>query len=49
MYLLCKSHQNARLVSHFINHISKWKFTVQQENATKYGSKNEISHIFLYN
>ena len=48
MYLLYKSHQIARLVSHLINHFSKWMFTVYQENATKFGTKNEISHIFLY-
>ena len=48
MCLLYKSHQIARLVSHLINHFSKWVFTVQQENATKCGSKNEILHIFLY-
>ena len=48
MYLLYKSHQSARLVSHLINHFSKWMFTVLQENATKFGTKNEISHIFLY-
>ena len=28
MYLLYKSHQIARLVSHPINHFSKWMFTV---------------------
>ena len=28
MCLLYKSHQNARLVSHLINHFSKWMFTV---------------------
>ena len=28
MCLLYKSHQIARLVSHLINHISKWMFTV---------------------
>ena len=28
MYLLYKSHQIARLVSHLINHFSKWMFTV---------------------
>ena len=48
MCLLYKSHQIARLVSHLINHFSKWMFTVQQENAIKFGSKNEILHIFLY-
>ena len=31
-----------------INNFSKWKFTVQQENATKFGSKNDILLIFLY-
>ena len=46
--LLYKSHQIARLVSHLINHFSKWMFTVQHKNATKFGSKNKISHIFLY-
>ena len=48
MRLLYKSHQIARLVSHLINHFSKWMLTVQQENATKFGSTNEILHIFLY-
>ena len=48
MCLLDKSHQIARLVSHLINHFSKWMSTVWQENATKFGSKNEILHIFLY-
>ena len=28
MYLLYKFHQIARLVSHLINHFSKWMFTV---------------------
>ena len=46
MYLLYKSHQIARLVSHLIYHFSKWMFTVYQESATKFGSKNEILHIF---
>ena len=44
--LLYKFHQIARLVSHLINQFSKWMFTVQQENATKFGCKNEILHIF---
>ena len=48
MCLLYKSHQIARLVSHLINHFSKWMFIVQQENATKFGSKNEILSILLY-
>ena len=48
MCLLYKSHQIARLVSHLINHFSECMFTVLQENATKFGSKNEILHIFLY-
>ena len=48
MCLLYESHQIARLVSRLINHFSKWMFTVQQENATKFGSKNEILQIFLY-
>ena len=46
--LLCRSHQIARLVSHLMYHLSKWMCTVLQENATKFGSKNEILHIFLY-
>ena len=46
MCLLYKSHQIARLVSYLINHFIKWMFTVQQENATKFGSKNEILQIF---
>ena len=45
MCLLYKSHQIARLVSHLINHFSKWMSTVQQENATKFGCKNEILQI----
>ena len=49
MGLLYKSHQFVRLVSHLINHFSKWIFIVQQENATKFGGKNEILHIYLYN
>ena len=48
MCFLFKPHQIARLVSHLINYFSKWMFTVQQENATKLGSKNEISHMFSY-
>ena len=48
MCLLYKSHQIARLVSHLINHFSMWMFTVLQENATKFGSKNEILQAFLY-
>ena len=48
MCLLYKSHQIAHLVSHLINHFSKSMFTVKQENATKFGSKYEILHIFLY-
>ena len=48
MCLLYKSHQIARLVSHLINPFSKWMFTVERKNATKFGSKNEILHIFLY-
>ena len=28
MYLLYKSHQIARLVSHLIHHFSKWMYTV---------------------
>ena len=42
MCLLYKSHQIARLVSHLINHFSKWMFTVSQENATNFSSTNEI-------
>ena len=42
MCLLYKSYQIARLVSHLINQFSKWLFTVLQENATKFGSKDEI-------
>ena len=48
MCLLYKSHQIARLVLHLINQFSKWKFTVYQENATKFGSKSEITKILLY-
>ena len=48
MCLLYKSHQIARLVSHLINNFSKRMFTVKQENATKFGCKNEILKIFLY-
>ena len=46
MCLWYESHQIARLVSHLINHLSKWMFTVQIENANKFGSKSEILHIF---
>ena len=46
--LLYKSHQIARLGSQLINHFSKWMFTVQRKNATKFGSKNENLHIFMY-
>ena len=48
MCLLYESHQIARLASYLINDFSKWMCTVLQENATKFGSKNEILHIFLY-
>ena len=48
MCLLYKSHQIARLVSHLLNYFSEWKFTVQQENATRFSTKNEILDIFLY-
>ena len=48
MCLLYKFNQIARLVSYLINHFSNWMFTVQQGNATKFGSKNEILQIFLY-
>ena len=48
MCLLYKSHQIARLVSHLINPFSKLMFTVERKNATKFGSKNGILHIFLY-
>ena len=34
--------------SHARHHTSLITFTVQQENATKFGIKNEILHIFLY-
>ena len=46
MCLLYKSHQIARLVSHLINLFSKWMFTVERKNATKFGSKNEIYTYF---
>ena len=39
MCLLYKSHQIARLVSHLINPFSKWMFTMERKNATKFGSK----------
>ena len=48
MWLLYKSHQIARLVSHLINHFSKWMFTVEHKKATKFDNRNEILHIFLY-
>ena len=48
MCLLYISNQIPRLVSHVINHFSKWMFTVKQENATKFGIKNEILQILLY-
>ena len=47
MCLLYKSHQIARLLSHFINHLIN-VCRVTHENATKFGSKNEILHNFLY-
>ena len=47
MCLLYKSNQTARLASHLINNFSNWIITVQQENATKFGSKNEILHTFI--
>ena len=42
-----KFHQIARLVSHLINYFSKLLFTVWQENATKFDTKNEI-YKFIY-
>ena len=48
MCLLYKSHQIARLVSHLIKYFSAWMLTVQQENATKFGTNNEIWHFVLY-
>ena len=48
MCLLYKSDQIALMVSHLINHLFKWMFTVWQANAAKFGSKNKILHIFLY-
>ena len=39
MCLLYESHEIARLVSYLITYFSKWMFTVQQENATKFGTK----------
>ena len=47
MYLLYKFHQIARLVSHLIKYFSTWMFTVQHENATKFGTKVK-SYNFLY-
>ena len=46
MCLMYKSHQIARMVSHLINHFSKWMFTVLQENATKCDSKMEFYKYF---
>ena len=46
--LLYKSYQIARLVSHLINHFSKRMLPVYHKNTIKFGSKNEILHIFLY-
>ena len=48
MCLLYKYHQIARLVSQLIDHFLKGMFTMYHKNATKFGSKNEILHIFLY-
>ena len=48
MCLLYESNQIARLVSHLINYFSKWMFSVWQEDAAEFGTKNEILHIFLY-
>ena len=47
MCLLYKFHQSVRLVSHLINYFSEWMFTMCQESATKSGTKNEISYIFI--
>ena len=47
-WLLYQFHQIAGLVSYLINHFSKRRFTVWQEYTTKFGSKSEILHIFLY-
>ena len=41
MCVLYKFHQIARLVSHLIN--SKWMFTMQQENTTKFATKNQAT------
>ena len=46
MCLLYESHHIARLVSHLINHFSKWMCTVSQENATKFGTKMKIYTFF---
>ena len=46
MCLFYKSNQIASLVSHLINHFSKRMFTLYHETGTKFGSKNEILHIF---
>ena len=48
MCLLYQSHQIALLVSQLFNDFFKWMFAVEQENATKFRSKIEILHIFLY-
>ena len=47
MCLLYKFRQIARLVSHLINRFSEWMFTVLQENATKFGTKNDNLNIFF--
>ena len=48
MCLLYQSHQIARLLSHLIQYFSKRMFTVEQENAAKFGTKNEMLQIILY-
>ena len=46
MCLLYKTHEITLLESHLIIQFSNLMFSVQQTNATKFGNKNEIVHIF---
>ena len=48
MCLLYKFHQIVRFSSHLINYFSKRMFTEEQENATKFNTKNENIQILLY-
>ena len=48
MSLLYKSNQITRLVAHLIEYFFKLMFTVSQENATKFGTKNlNFTYFFI--